>query len=73
MYNFYCLNIFFSSINPDLAIKEKILSHANSIDLAKEKNNFPANETFLCNWCYLWSDCKAKKIYNKINPSINAN
>jgi len=56
-----------------LAIKEKILSHVDDINLAIENNNFPPNESFLCNWCYLWSICKAKKIYNKINPSINAN
>ena len=56
-----------------LLIKEKILSHADNIILAKEKNDFPAKESFLCNWCYLWNDCKAKQMYNKINPSINAN
>jgi len=56
-----------------LLIKEKILSHANDIKLARKNNNFPPNESFLCNWCYLWSNCEAKQVYNKINPSINAN
>ena len=56
-----------------LLIKEKILSHANNIKSARKENNFPPNETFLCNWCYLWNNCDAKKIYNKVNPSINAN
>ena len=56
-----------------LEIKKEILYHADNIKLAKEKNNFPPNESFLCNWCYLWENCKAKKIYNESNPSVNAN
>ena len=55
-----------------LLIKEKILSQADSISLAIKNNKFPPQESFLCNWCYFWNDCKAKQIYNKINPSINA-
>jgi len=56
-----------------LQIKKEILHYADDITLAKEKNNFPPKEGFLCNWCYLWKHCKAKKIYHEINPSINAN
>ena len=55
-----------------LSIKEEILSHADNISFAVKNNKFPPNESFLCNWCYFWSDCKAKKIYNKTNPSISA-
>jgi hypothetical protein len=55
-----------------IRIKAEILNHANSIALAKEKNNFIPNEGFLCNWCYLWKNCKAKKVYNEANPSVNA-
>ena len=47
--------------------------HSNpNINLAIKNNNFPPNESFLCNWCYLWKNCKAKKVYNETNPSVNA-
>ena len=36
-----------------------------------DKLNFTAKTSFLCNWCYLWEHCYAKKEYNEKNYSIN--
>jgi len=66
------IRIVFDTDNIEL-IKENILSHAHNIKSAIKQDNFPPKESFLCYWCYLWNDCEAKNIYNKINPSINAN
>ena len=52
--------------------KQEILKYSDALNLAIKNNDFHANESFLCNWCYLWNHCDAKKIYHKKNPSINA-
>ena len=52
--------------------KQEILKYSNALNLAIKNNDFHANESFLCNWCYLWDYCEAKKIYHEKNPSINA-
>ena len=55
-----------------LQTKNRMLSHIKDIELKIKNNNFQPNESFLCNWCYLWKNCEAKSKYNEINPSINA-
>jgi hypothetical protein len=52
--------------------KEDIIDNVQQIVKAEKNKNFPPNENFLCNWCYLWEHCDQKKQYNEINPSINA-
>ena len=52
--------------------KKELLNQVNQIIDAKKKNSFPAKTSFLCNWCYLWEECEAKKQYNETNPSIRA-
>ena len=52
--------------------KKELLNQVKKIIDAKNKNLFPAKTSFLCNWCYLWEECEAKKQYNERNPSIRA-
>ena len=52
--------------------KEDVIKNVEQIVKAKKNKDFPPNENFLCNWCYLWEYCESKKQYNEINPSINA-
>ena len=57
----------------DLISHERnLLEKINQIIDARKKEYFPSNSNFLCNWCYFWEECEAKKQFNEINPSILA-
>ena len=57
----------------DLICHERnLLDKIDRIIDARKKEYFPPNSNFLCNWCYFWEECEAKKQYNEINPSILA-
>jgi len=60
----------------------EILTTINKIsktikEIVENKNNqsnkisFSAKTSFLCNWCYLWEHCYAKKQYNEKNQALN--
>ena len=59
--------------NHDLIKHERdLLEKINQIIDARKNEYFPPNSNFLCNWCYFWEECEAKKQYNETNPSILA-
>ena len=59
-------------ISKDIYIISKVVNDIKkNVAKGTDELNFPAKVSFLCNWCYLWKHCYAKKEYNEKNSAIN--
>ena len=69
-YNDIKLSHYYVSSNQEVAIeasefnkkmfREDLIRNIGNIEKSENENNFIANETKFCNWCYYWNECSVK-------------